>query len=166
IEHSPTVTLRCGGRGIRTVGLFFGPFSQAFLDALSILSVGQAPLAPETKAPIDAIDTEVTIEAFLSPFDPISVQFIPLLAAFAVEGKRFRITLYETSQFPVLAGKRMLSQVPMLVINGQRFVGQYSEAQLIEQIARVVDGNDEPVVRDRVFATPYLSEDAALRMGA
>jgi len=165
IEHSPTVTLRCGGRGLRTVGLFFGPFSQAFIDALSIISVGESPLAPQTKAALRGIDSEVTIEAFLTPFDPISVQFIPLLAAFAVEGKKFRVTLYESSQFPILAGKRMLSQVPMIVINDKRFVGGYSEAQLCEQIVRVVEGNDEPVVRERVFATPYLSEDDAIRMG-
>ena len=40
IEHSPTITMRCGGRGLRTVGLFFGPFFQAFLDALDIFGLG------------------------------------------------------------------------------------------------------------------------------
>ena len=165
IEHSPTITLRCGGKGIRTVGLFFGPFSQAFLDALSIVSVGEAPLSPTTKAALRGIDSEVTIEAFLTPFDPISVQMIPMLTAFAVEGKKVRVTLYEASQFPVLAGKRMISQVPLSTINGQRFVGHYGESDLREQIVRVVEGNDEPVVRERVLATPYLREDDAIRMG-
>ena len=164
IEHSPTITMRCGGRGLRTVGLFFGPFFQAFLDALGFVSVGDSPLAPETKARIHAIEDEVTVEAFLTPFDPISVQLIPLLAAFAVEGKHFRVTLYEASQFPVLASKRMISQVPTIAINGKRFVGNYDEAQLCEQIVRVVEGNEEPVVRDRVFAVPYISEDDARRI--
>lgn len=164
IEHSPTITLRCGGRGLRTVGLFFGPFSQAFLDALGIISIGESRLAPETRVALAGIESEVTIEAFLTPFDPISVQMIPLLAAFAVEGRKFRVTVYEASQFPVLAGKRMVSQVPLLVINGQRFVGNYNEDHLREQIVRVVEGNEEPVVRDRVFASPYVSEDDAIRM--
>jgi len=164
IEHSPTVTLRCGGRGVRTVGLFFGPFSQAFLDALGIVSFGESRLSPETRAALAGIESEVTIEAFLTPFDPISVQMIPLLTAFAVEGKKFRVTLYEASQFPVLARKRMVSQVPLIVINGQRFVGNYNEEHLREQIVRVVEGNEEPVVRDRVFASPYVSEDEAIRM--
>ncbi|MGE3960909.1 MAG: hypothetical protein AB7F65_04435 [Dehalococcoidia bacterium] len=164
IEHSPTVTLRCGGRGIRTVGLFFGPFFQAFLDALGFVSRGDSPLAPDTKARLATIEDEVTIEAFLTPFDPISVQLIPLLAAFAVEGKRFRVTIYEASQFPILAGKRMVSQVPLIAINGRRFVGGYGEAELCEQIVRVIEGNDEPVVRDRIFATPYVSEDDARRI--
>ncbi len=165
IEHSPTITLRCGGKGIRTVGLFFGPFSQAFLDALSIVSVGETPLTPATKAALRAIDSEVTIEAFLTPFDPISVQMIPMLTAFAVEGRKVRVTLYEAAQFPVLAGKRMITQVPLVTINGKRFVGMYGESDLCEQIVRVVEGNDEPVVRERVLATPYLSEDDAIRMG-
>lgn len=165
IEHSPTITLRCGGKGIRTVGLFFGPFSQAFMDALSIVSVGETPLSPATKTSLRGIDSEVTIEAFLTPFDPISVQMIPMLTAFAVEAKKFRVTLYEASQFPVLAGKRMISQVPLITINGKRFVGLYGEADLREQIVRVVEGNDVPVVRERVLATPYLSEDDAIRMG-
>lgn len=165
IEHSPTVTMRCGGRGLRTVGLFFGPFFQAFLDALGFVSMGDTPLAPETKQRIRAIESEVTIEAFLTPFDPISVQLIPLIAAFAVEGRKFRVTLYEASQFPVLAGRRMVSQVPLITINGRRFVGNYNEEQLCEQIVRVLEGNDEPVVRDRVFASPYISEDDARRLG-
>lgn len=164
IEHSPTVTMRCGGRGLRTVGLFFGPFFQAFLDALGIVSTGQSQLSRETRARLATIEDEVTVEAFLSPFDPISVQMIPLLAAFAVEGKRVRVTLYEASQFPVLAGKRMLTQVPLITINGKRFVGAYRETELCEQIARVVEGNEEPVVRDRVYATPYVSEDDARRI--
>ena len=29
---------------------------------------------------------------------------------------------------------------------------------------RVVEGNEEPVVRDRVFAVPYISEDDARRI--
>lgn len=165
IEHSPTVTMRCGGRGLRTVGLFFGPFFQAFLDALGLISMGETPLAPATKERLRAIESEVVIEAFLTPFDPLSVQMVPLLAAFAVEGKRFRVTLYEASQFPVLAGKRMVSQVPLITINGKRFVGHYGETQLSEQIARVVEGNDEPVVRDRVLAVPYISADDARRLG-
>lgn len=165
IEHSPTVTMRCGGRGLRTVGLFFGPFFQSFLDALGIVSVGESPFAPETKARLRAVEDEVTLEAFLSPFDPISVQAIPMLASFAVEGRRFRVTMYESSQFPVLAGKRMVTQVPLYVINGRRFVGHFNEVQLLEQVLRVLAGNEEPVVRERIVATPYISEDDARRMG-
>jgi hypothetical protein len=166
VEHSPTVIMRCGGRTIRTVGLFFGPFFQAFLDELTYLSRGETPLAPETVELLHGIEEEVTIEAFLSAFDPISTRMIPLLGAFAVEGRRLRVTQIEASQFPVLASKRLVEKVPLLVINGQRFTGHYAEAQLAAQVLRVAEGSTEPVVRERVWATEYITEDQARAMAA
>lgn len=166
IEHSPTVTIRSGPRSLRTVGLFHGPFFQGFLDALGLVAIGGSRLGTETRQRLHSIEDEVTIQAYLTPFDPISTPLIPLLAAFAVEGKRFRVTLYEASQFPVLVSQRSIEQVPLIVVNGEQFVGHYSEMDLAEQVARVVEGNAEPVARNQVFTAKYVSEDEARRIGA
>jgi len=166
ITESPVVIMRARGHSIRLVGVFFGAVFQPFLDQLGYLSTGRTPLAPRNLDRLQAIEDEVTIEAYLSAFDPISLQMIPLLGAFAVAGKRIRVTEIESSQFPIHAGKRLISQVPTLFINGKRFVGHYNEAQLVEQIEQVLTGSDEPVERERVLANPYMSDEEVRRQMA
>jgi hypothetical protein len=34
---------------------------------------------------------------------------------------------------------------------------------LLQQIQRVLEGNDEPVIRDRVFTSPFLTEEQAIQ---
>ena len=43
--------------------------------------------------------------------------------------------------------------------------GGLQRTDLKGEVVRVVEGNEEPVVRERVLPTPYLSEDDAIRMG-
>jgi len=162
IEDTPTLIMRARGRSIRCVGVFFGAVFQPFLDQLGYLSTGRTPLAPATLERLAAIEDEVTIDAYVSAFDPVSLRMIPLLGALAVAGGRIRVTQVEGSQFPILMGKRFVTQMPTLSINGQRFLGHYNESQLVEQIERVLSGSTEPVVRDRVLTTPYVS-DAEMR---
>ncbi|MQC18403.1 MAG: hypothetical protein DWG80_04940 [Chloroflexi bacterium] len=157
VTESPTVIMRARGRTIRLVGVFFGAVFQPFLDELGYLSTGQSPLAPTMLERLAEIDEEVAIEAYLSAFDPVSIRMIPLLGALAVANRHLRVTEVEASQFPILMGKRLVSQVPTLAINGHRFIGHYNESQLVEQIERVLAGSDEPVVRDQVLASPYVS---------
>lgn len=163
IEQAPTVIMRCRGRSIRTVGVFFGAVFQPFLDELSYLSRGTTPLAPHNVERLQAIEGPVTIEAYVSAFDPISIRMIPLLGAFAVAGRRVRMTQVEVSQFPILAGQHLIEEVPVVVINGHRFTGHYNERQLLEQIEGVVGGSDEPVARERVLTSPYVSDEEMRR---
>lgn len=158
ITESPTVVVRCAGRSITTLGLFLGPLFPVFLDQIGFLSLGRTPLAPETRGFLRGLSADVTIEAFLTPYDGASAKMIPLLGSMAVEGKRVRVTEIEATQFPLLAGRRLVTEVPLLVINGHRFAGFFNEDQLVEQLRQVVEGSDAPV-RDQVRAAPYLSED-------
>lgn len=166
IQHSPTVVLRSGGRSVQFVGMLYGPLFPPFLDIMGFLSMGQTPLAPETRATLAALpaDVEVEVEAFLTPFDPFSVQMLPLLGAFAVAGKRVRLRIVESSQFPVLAGQRLVTEVPLLVMNGQHYTGYWAEQDLVEQIRRLAEGSDEKVIRARVVSAEYVSEADARRI--
>ncbi|MCK9487260.1 MAG: hypothetical protein M0R73_11275 [Dehalococcoidia bacterium] len=164
IEHSPTVVLRAGGRSVQIVGMLYGPLFPPMLDIMGFLSMGQTPLAPETRAVLGALPADVQVEAFLTPFDPFSVQMLPLLGAFAVDGKRVRLRIVEASQFPVLAGQRLVTEVPLLVMNGQRYAGYWTEQELAEQIRGLAEGSDEKVIRARVVSAEYVSEDEARRI--
>jgi len=163
ISLSPTIVLRSGGRSVTLSGMFYGPLFPPLLDVMGFLSMGTTPLAAETRAAMNALDVDVEIEAFLTPFDPFSPHFLPLLAAFAVEGKRIKLKIVEASQYPVLAQQRFLNEVPLLVMNGKRFVGYWDEANLSRQIQTVAAGSDELILRERVLAAEYVSEAEARR---
>jgi hypothetical protein len=164
ITLSPTVVFRSGGRSVQMAGLFYGPLFPPTLDVMGFLSMQTTPLAPETRTAMQALTEAVEIEAFVTPFDPFSPHLIPLLAAFAVEGKQIRLRLVEASQFPVLAGQRLLTEVPLLVINGKRFPGYWDELALSQQIQNVAAGSDEKVIRERVLTAEYVSEAEARRL--
>ena len=71
------------------------------------------------------------------------------MEAFAAVNHHLRVTQIEASQFPILMGKHLVTEVPSLSINGHRFVGHYNESQLAEQVERVLAGSDEPVCGSR-----------------
>ncbi len=166
ISVSPTVVLRSGGRSVHLSGMFYGPLFPPVLDIIGFLSMGRSPLAAETQQVLHTLEGDVEVEAFLTPFDPFSVQMLPLLGAMAAETRQVRLRLVEIAQFPVLAGQRLVTEVPLLVINGKRFAGYWNETDLARQIALVAQGSDEKVIRDRVLVAEYVSEADARRFMA
>ncbi|MEX2373362.1 MAG: hypothetical protein WD800_06115, partial [Dehalococcoidia bacterium] len=125
IHLSPTIVLRSGGRSVVLSGMFYGPLFAPFLDAIVFLSVGTTPVKAETRQALASLEGDVRIEAFVTPFDPFSERMAPLLLAFAAESKRVKLRMVEASQFPVLAGQRLLTEVPVMVKNDNRIAGYW-----------------------------------------
>ena len=163
ITAAPTMIVRGSGRSIRLVGLFSGMLFPALLDVIGFISHGRSPLTDETREALADL-AEVEIEAMLMPFDPYSAYMAQVLGSLAAESPSIKLQLTELSEFPILAGQRSVSEIPLMTINGRRFSGAWDEAPLMEQIQRVLGGNDEPVVRERVLVTPYLSEEQAIHL--
>src|SRR5690606_3497787 len=88
IHVSPTVVFRSGGRSLHLAGMFYGPLFPPVLDIMGFLSMGRSPLAAETQQVLHTLEGDVEVEAFLTPFDPFSVQMLPLLGAMAAETKQ------------------------------------------------------------------------------
>ncbi|MDO9444748.1 MAG: hypothetical protein Q7K37_05480 [Dehalococcoidia bacterium] len=166
ITMVPATVLRSTGRSIQTVGYFSGALFQALLDLVWLVSNGTSPVSPATRAALQAIDTDVVMEALVTPYDPFSVQVARLLGAFAVESKRIHVRIIEITEFRRLAEQRMVTEVPVLTINGRRSVGLWNESTLLEQLQRILAGNEEPVVRDRIYTAPYISEEEARAIGS
>lgn len=166
ITMVPATVLRSTGRSIQTVGYFSGALFQALLDLLWLISNGNSPVSPATRAALQAIETDVVMEALVTPYDPFSVQLTRLLGAFAVESKRIHVRIVEITEFRRLAEQRMVTEIPVLTINGRRSVGLWNESTLLEQLQRILAGNEEPVIRDRIYTAPYISEEEARAVGS
>jgi hypothetical protein len=162
ITLPPTTVVRGGGRSIRLVGLFSGLLFPALLDVIWFVSRGETPLTEETRIALAELPA-VEIEALLAPYDPYSAHMARLLGAFAVESKAMKLQLTEIAEFPVLAGQRAMTEVPVISINGRRFSGAWDDVPLLQQIQHVIAGSNEAVIRDRVLATTFLTEEQAIR---
>ncbi len=166
VTHAPTTIIRGGGRSIRFTGYWSGMLLSPFLDVLSFASTLNTPVTPATRTALEAIEQRIEVDLLVTPFDPYSAHMVQLLGAFAIESRQLRLHVYELSELPILAAQRSLNEVPAISIAGRRFSGAWDEQPLVEQIGRVIAGNDEPVVRDRVLASPYVSMEEARRMSA
>lgn len=164
IEYAPTTVVRGHGRSVQLVGLFAGTLFPVMLDMIGFASNGLTPVQKETRAALQALTAPVTLEAMVEPYDGYSAHLARLVGAFAIETRQVRARVIEMAEFPILAGQRALTEVPVLTINGRRFAGTWFEDDLLNQVTRVIEGNAEPVIRDRVLTTPYLTEEQALEL--
>ena len=170
IDRPPATVVRGRGRGFRFVGLWSGLLFPAFVDGVLYAGTGASPLREDTVAALAALDgaieDDLAVELLVAPYDPYSAHTLRVAAAFAVASRRLRVEAIEVSEFPRLAQARMLTEVPLLTIGGRRYSGAWDEPDLAEQLRRLAAGEDEPVVREHVLTSPYLTVEQARRMGA
>lgn len=164
IERAPTTVIRGGGRSLRFVGLWSGGLFGAFVDMMVLLGNGQQLLTAESHDALEALPRPVDVELAVTPFEPLSPQMLLLMGAIAAETRSVRVTVTEYGEFPKLALTRSLTRVPTIWIDGQRFEGMWSEPELVEQISRVAQEDTEPVMRERIVAMPYISEEQAAQL--
>ena len=171
VERPPLTVLRGrNGREVRFTGLWSGLLFPALLDAIVFLGAGVAPIAEETRAALRELDGEsrepLELELLAAPYDPYSGHTLRVAGAFAVESRRVRLHAIEISEFPRLAEARMVSQVPVLTLNGRRYTGAWDEDDLLEQLRRSARGDAEPAIRKRVLHSPYLTLEQAQELAA
>lgn len=159
VQLCPTIVIRGGGRAVRCTGLFGGGLFPALLDVIQMASARRTPLQASSRSALGTLAQPVELEAMLTPYDPYSPYLARLCAALGIETRQVHVRLIEMAEFPMLAGQRTLSEVPAVTINGRRFSGMWDEGPLVQQIQRLLGGNDEPVVRDRVLTAPYYTEE-------
>ena len=135
---------------------------------VGVLTVISRPPAdfPETREALQAIEEELRLELLVAPYDPYSAYTLRVAAAFAVEARRVRLEVIEISEFPRLAQTRMVTEVPVLLVNGRRFTGAWDENDLLEQLKRVAAGDSEPVIRERILVSPFMDVDQAQAFAA
>ena len=161
IDRPPLTVIRGGGRVLRFMGFWAGSLLPAFIDAVVFVAAGTTPLQDSTREALAALPGDVTVEVLVTPYDPNSPQLMRLAMALGVESRRVSAQATEIAEFPLLAATRGVTEVPVLFVNGRRYVGAWDENDLVEQLRRVAAGDSSPVIRDRAPAIPFLTEDEA-----
>lgn len=158
IHLAPTTILRAGGKSIRLVGLISGMLFPPLLDVMTFLST-ETPLQPETKGALAGLPRPLDVEILIAPYDAYSGHLLRLAGAFAAESKNIRLTAIEAAEFPRLASIKGIKEVPLMTVEGRRFAGAWDEPQLIEQLWRIAANDPETVVRERILATEFVTEE-------
>ncbi len=166
IDLTPTTVMRCAGRSVQYVGMAGGMLFPAFLDVMSYLSVGTTPLDDSSREVLATLRDPVQLELLVAPYDNYSGHLMRLASALAVECRAIRLRIVDATEYPIFASLRGVSGVPVLSIDGQRFVGVWDETELVEQIRRIATGNTEAVIRSAVYAVPFITEADARAMEA
>ncbi|MDA0301266.1 MAG: hypothetical protein O2822_01965 [Chloroflexi bacterium] len=166
VDLTPMTVLRCGGRSVQYLGMAGGLLFPAFLDVMSYLSVGTTPLDESSREVLATLREPVQLELLVAPYDNYSAHLMRLASALAVECRMVRLRIVDATEYPIFASLRAVSGVPVLSINGQRFMGVWDETELVEQIRRIEASDTEPVARSTVYATPFITEAEARAMEA
>lgn len=164
IDRPPVTVFRAHGRAVRFVGYFSGALFPSIIDTILLAGAGTTPLSDESRQTLQSLPEPVELEVLCAPYDPLSAHMVRLVFALGIESARISATAWEMSEFPMLAGQRQLTEVPVTVINGQRYAGAWIEDDLVEQIRRIVSADDTPVIRDQTPSSPFLTVDQAREM--
>lgn len=166
IERAPTTVLRAYGAQVQLVGYFSGLLFPALVDCILMAGAGAGPLQGASREALAELEVPVTLELLVAPYEPLSAFMLRLCCALAISNHSIRLVATEMSEFPILAQQRQMTEVPVVVINGRRFTGVFTESELIEQVRRVVAGNTEPVIREKVLSNPFMTVEEIDRLSA
>ncbi len=167
IDRPPVTVLRGRhGREFRITGLFSGLLFPPVVDAIAMLGAGASPLTDETKTLLAAIEQDITIEVMGAPYDAYSAYMLRLVAALAVESRYVHASFVQIAEFPLLASTRAVDEIPVLTLNGKRYVGTWDGPELAEQVHRAVSGDTNPVVRANALSGPFYTDEEIIRLAA
>ncbi|RLT34582.1 MAG: hypothetical protein DWI58_20405 [Chloroflexi bacterium] len=164
VEMTPTTIMRCGGRSIQYVGMAGGMLFPALLDVLSYLSIGSTPLDDSSRMVLATLTAPIRVELLVAPYDNYSAHLMRLVSALATESRLIRLRIIDATEYPMYSSLRAVEGVPVLYIEGQRFIGVWDEAELLEQIWRIANGDTDLVPRSAVYAVPFITEAEARQL--
>ena len=126
-----------GGR-LRFYGLPLGYSLPVFIESLKTVSRGATRLSVNTRKQLRRINRPVHLQVFVTPGNEVSAGMGLLAHAMAVESKHIIADIIEAEEFPEMARRYGLRQVPHTVINEISSVpGMVREDELLERIMQM-----------------------------
>jgi hypothetical protein len=161
-----TVLRGRNGRDVRIFGFWTGALFPAIVDVITYLSSETTPLTDESKEALAKVGRDVSVEVLGALYDAYSAHMLRLTGALAAESRHFRVQFTELVEFPGLALARDVQAVPVVLIEGRRFLGVWDEATLVKQVTLIAEGYDSIVSPEQPLTVPYYSEADIERMAA
>lgn len=120
------------GPSLKFYGLPLGYQLPALIDAIKSLSRGATRLSPNTRRQLRRINRPVHLQVFVTPASELAAGMSLLAYAMAIENPRIAADIIESEEFPELARRYAVRQVPLTIINELSAIpGMISEAELL-----------------------------------
>jgi glutaredoxin-like protein len=123
-----------GGR-LRFFGLPLGYGLPVLIDSIKSVSRGATRLSVNTRKQLRRVNRPVHLQVFVTPASEVSAGMALLAHAMAVESANITADVIEAEEFPDLARRYGLRQVPLTIINEFATVnGMVGESELLERV--------------------------------
>jgi thioredoxin-disulfide reductase len=141
IDKVPATVVRGAlDHGIRFYGLTGGYEFGSLLEAINLVSRGQAALEPALLPLARAITQPVHIEVMVTLGCPYCPKMVHIAHQLAVANELVRADMVDAAEFPQLVNRYDVHGVPLTVVNGRRgFEGALAPAQATLEILKLVD---------------------------
>ena len=136
VSRIPAIVLgpESGGRA-RFYGLPLGYELPVFIDSIKAVSRGVTRLSVNSRKQLRRVNRPVHIQVFVTPGSETSAGMALLAHAMAVESKHVTADVVESEEFPDLARRYGVRQVPMTIINEFATVaGMVGQDELLEKV--------------------------------
>jgi glutaredoxin-like protein len=140
-----TIVMRGGAEpkdyGIRYFGIPSGYEFSSLITDIMVVSSGDSGLSTETKAWVDALDTPLHLQVFVTPTCPYCPQAVLLAHRLAMQSDLITADMVEAIEFPHLSNKYQVQGVPRTVINETvHMEGAAPEPMLLSRLQEAVAG--------------------------
>ena len=136
ISRIPAIVLgpESGGRA-RFYGLPLGYELPVFIDSIKAVSRGATRLSVNTRKQLRRVNRPVQLQVFVTLGSEVSAGMALLAHAMAVESRHIIADVIEAEEFPDLARRYGVRQVPLTIINEFATVaGMVSQDELLEKV--------------------------------
>ena len=141
ITRTPTVLIGWNqGYKVKYTGAPGGQEAGGFIETISLVSRGESGLQGDSRAKLQNVDRDVSIQVYVTPNCPYCPRAVLLAHQVAIESKGWvQSECVEASQNMDLATQFNVSSVPQQVINGDMdsvSIGVQPEAKFIDDVLR------------------------------
>ena len=139
VNRIPAVVIGAdSGKWVRFYGLPLGYELPILVESIKALSRGNTRLSVNSRKQLRRVDKPVHLQVLVTPGSETSAGMALLALSMAVESANVHTDVIEVEEFPDLARRYGVRQVPLTVINEFTSVsGMVSEAELLEKVLLV-----------------------------
>ena len=136
VTRIPAVVLGSGGSGrIRFYGLPMGYQLPVLIDSIKSVSRGATRLSVNSRKQLRRVNRPVHVQVFVTPGSETSAGMALLAHAMAVESAHVTADVIEAEEFPDLARRYGVRQVPLTVINEFATLnGMVGESEFVDRV--------------------------------